>query len=121
MTCSRPCRAHEAQPVLGVKLFSEYEDVLGRADLMGKCPLAPKDRLAFFKAFLSTCEWVKVYYLWRPNLPDEADNHLIELAVAGAAEAIITNNTRDVAGGDLQFPKTRIVTPKQFTQTAFQP
>jgi putative PIN family toxin of toxin-antitoxin system len=117
----RRCLKREAQPVLGVKLFSEYEDVLGRADLMGKCPLAPKDRLALFEAFLSTCEWVKVYYLWRPNLPDEADNHLIELAVAGAAEAIITNNTRDVAGGDLQFPKTRIVTPKQFTQTAFQP
>lgn len=117
----RRCLKREAQPVLGVKLFSEYEDALGRADLMGKCPLAPKDRLALFEAFLSTCEWVKVYYLWRPNLPDEADNHLIELAAAGAAEAIITNNTRDVAGGDLQFPKTRIVTPKQFTQTAFQP
>ena len=117
----RRCLKREAQPVLGVKLFSEYEDVLGRADLMRKCPLAPKDRLALLEAFLSTCEWVKVYYLWRPNLPDEADNHLIELAVAGAADAIITNNARDVAGGNLHFPKTRIVTPKQFTQTAFKP
>lgn len=116
----RRCLKREAQPVLGVKLFNEYEAVLGRADLMRKCPLTPKDRLALLEAFLSTCEWVRVYYLWRPNLPDEADNHLIELAVAGAADAIITNNTRDMAGGDLHFPETRIVTPKQFSQTAFK-
>jgi putative PIN family toxin of toxin-antitoxin system len=117
----RRCLKREAQPVLGVKLFSEYEDVLGRAELMKKCPLTPQDRQKLLEAFLSTCEWVKVYYLWRPNLPDEGDNHLIELAVAGAAEAIITNNTRDVKGGGLHFPKTQIVTPRQFNQTASKP
>ena len=115
----RRCLKRQAQPVLGVTLFSEYEDVLGRYNLMKKCPLAPKDRLILMESFLSVCEWVKVYYLWRPNLPDEGDNHLIELAVAGAANAIITNNTRDVKGGDLHFPKTQILTPKQFNQTIF--
>lgn len=117
----RRCLKRQAQPVLGITLFSEYEDVLGREKLMKKCPLAPKDRLMLLEAFLSVCEWVKVYYLWRPNLPDEGDNHLIELAVAGAANAIITNNTRDVKGGDLHFPKTQILTPKQFNQTVFSP
>ena len=114
----RRCLKREVQPVLGVTLFNQYEDALGRDALMKKCLLTPKDRLVLLEAFLSVCEWVKVYYLWRPNLPDEGDNHLIELAAAGAAEAIITNNTRDVKGGDLHFPKTRIVTPKQFNQTA---
>jgi hypothetical protein len=28
-------------------------------------------------AFLSVCHWQKVYYAWRPNLPDEADNHKV--------------------------------------------
>jgi uncharacterized protein len=114
----RRCLKREAQPVLGVTLFIEYEDALGRDALMKKCPLTPRDMLVLLEAFLAVCEWVKVYYLWRPNLPDEGDNHLIELAVAGAAEAIITNSTDDVNGGDLHFPKTRIVTPKQFNQTA---
>jgi len=41
----RRCLKRQAQPVLGVTLFSEYEDVLGRYNLMKKCPLAPKDRL----------------------------------------------------------------------------
>ena len=53
----------------------------------------------------------RVYYLWRPNLPDEADNHVVELAVAGGAEAIITHNTRDFAGAELRFPALRVLTP----------
>ena len=36
-------------------------------------------------SLISRRTWVRVYYLWRPNLPDEADNHLVELAVAGNA------------------------------------
>jgi predicted nucleic acid-binding protein len=36
-----------------------------------------------------------VYHAWRPNLPDEADNHLLELAVAAQADAIVTRNLRD--------------------------
>ena len=115
----RRCLKREVQPLLGVTLFSEYEDVLGRDNLMKKCPLTPWDRLVLLEAFLSVCEWVKVYYLWRPNLPDEGDNHLIELAVAGAAGAIITNNTRDLKGSNLHFPQTRILTPKQFSHTTF--
>lgn len=53
------------------------------------------------------------YYGWRPNLPDEADNHLIELALAGNAEAIVTHNVRDIRGGELHLGALRIVTPAQ--------
>ena len=84
---------------------------------MKLCPLSPKDRRALLESFLSVCEWVKVYYLWRPNLPDEGDNHLIELAVAGGAETIITQNTRDIRGGQLRFDSLKILTPKQFIQS----
>ena len=62
-------------------------------------------------AFASRCRWVRVYYLWRPNLPDEADNHLIELAVAGGAEVIVTHNQRDFSRTELRFPGLRVLTP----------
>ncbi len=62
-------------------------------------------------AFLSVCKWIGITFLWRPNLPDESDNHLIELAVAGHAESVITGNTKDIARGELIFDTIRIVTP----------
>ena len=54
-----------------------------------------------------------VYYGWRPNLPDEGDNHLIELALAGGAQAIVTHNLRDLRGGELQLGTLRVMTPAQ--------
>jgi len=43
-----------------------------------------------------------------------ADNHLIELAVAGGAEAIITNNIKDFQHGDLRFPQIKFLTPTEY-------
>jgi predicted nucleic acid-binding protein len=34
----RRCLKGRARPLLGVALFTEYEDVFGRADVMKKCP-----------------------------------------------------------------------------------
>jgi len=64
--------------------------------------------------FLSTCRWTRIYFGWRPNLPDEADNHLIELAVAGGAGHIVTSNLRDLRRAELSFPGIATVTPIQF-------
>lgn len=112
----RRCLKRRALPVLGVALFTEYEDVLSRKELMKKCPLTDGEPMMLFEAFLSVCEWVKIFFLWRPNLPDEGDNHLFELASAGAAEIIITNNERDLYDGELSFPSIAVLTPKQFNK-----
>ena len=99
---------------MGEKLLNEFEDVLGRSELFRASPLTRREREELLDAFLSVCEWVRVFYLWRPNLPDESDNHLIELAVAGAAAMLVTHNVRDLRGGELRFPQLRIETPGQF-------
>ena len=52
---------------------------------------------------MSVCQFVHIYYLWRLNLRDEADNHIIELAVAGNAKAIVTHNLKDFTGTELFF------------------
>ena len=113
----RACLASQAQPLMGAALFHEYEDLLARPELMRKSPLPPPERQQLFGAFLSVCEWVRIYFLWRPNLPDEADNHLIELALAGGADIIVTNNIRDVRRGELSFPQLQILTPREFLKT----
>jgi hypothetical protein len=65
-----------------------------------------------FEAFLSICNWVHVYYLWRPNLRDEGDNHIVELAVAGDEAAIVTNNVGDFRSADLRFSGIRVLAPR---------
>jgi putative PIN family toxin of toxin-antitoxin system len=112
----RACLKGSAKPVIGMALFSEYEDLFLRSDLMKKSPLTAKERLTLLEAFLSVCEWVRIYYLWRPNLPDESDNHLIELAIAGGAAIIVTNNLGDTTRGELEFPGLQILSPSQFLQ-----
>lgn len=110
----RACFEERLQPLMGQALFLEYEQILGRKDLFRKSPLSGDERQQFFEAFLSVCEWVRVFFLWRPNLPDEKDNHVLELAVAGGAQAIVTNNLADFGGSELRFPDIRIVSPKDF-------
>ena len=60
---------------------------------------------------ICACQWSRVYFGWRPNLPDEADNHLIELAVAGGAQFVVTRNLRHVARMELKFPGLHVVNP----------
>ena len=113
----RACLSGRAQPLMGAALFSEYEDLLMRRELMAESPLSLAERQQLFEAVLSVCEWVRIYFLWRPNLPDEADNHLIELAIAGGADAIVTNNIRDLRNSELSFPHLQVLTPAQFLKT----
>jgi putative PIN family toxin of toxin-antitoxin system len=112
----RACLEGRLKPLIGQALFLEYEDVLSRKDLYRAFPLSPTERRELFLAFLSVCEWVQIYFSWRPNLPDESDNHVLELAVAGGAAAIITNNIRDFHAAELKFPGLRVVTPRKLAQ-----
>ena len=102
------------EALIGDKLFLEYESVLNREVLFKDCPLDSDERSELFAALASKCRWVPVHYLWRPNLPDEGDNHLLELAIAGGAEAIMTQNVRDFRRAELRFPEVAILTPSEF-------
>ena len=84
---------------------------MSRPGMFVRSPISDEERKVLWAAFASRCQWVRVYYLWRPNLPDEADNHVVELAVAGRAEVIVTYNTRDFERTQLHFPGLRVVTP----------
>jgi len=110
----RLCLSKQIKPIIGNALLTEFEALMQRDTLFNKGPLSAPDRQALFNAFLGCCEWVSVYYLWRPNLRDEADNHVLELAIAGGATHIITGNTKDFKGAGLRFPHLKIVTPSQF-------
>lgn len=106
------CLEEKLTPLMGVALLAEYEDVMSRTDLFVRSRLDADERDELLDIFLATCRWTRIYYGWRPNLRDEGDKHLVELAVAGGAGYIVTRNLRDVARMELLFPELKVLFPE---------
>jgi putative PIN family toxin of toxin-antitoxin system len=117
----RMCLTREIKPLVASALFTEYRDVMARDELFRNCPVQRGDRDTLLDALFSVAEWVNIHFLWRPNLRDEADNHLIELAVAGGADVIVSANKRDLNFGELLFPGLRIQTAGEFLDERSKP
>jgi predicted nucleic acid-binding protein len=109
--CLTEFHGNGLQPLVQGPERQEYQDLLGRP-IWGETT-TQAERLAVLAALAKQGRWVTVYYGWRPNLPDESDNHLIELALAGGASAIVTHKLRDLQRGELQLGHLRVMTPAQ--------
>lgn len=107
------CLRGEYLPLISNSLFQEFEDVGSRKRVREACPLDAREVRDLLNAFYSVCSWVPIYYLWRPNLKDEDDNFLIELALAGNSRTIVTNNVKDLETAELRFEDLRVLTPQQ--------
>jgi predicted nucleic acid-binding protein len=101
---------------MGASLFAEYESLMRRERLFSGSILDADEREALLNAFIGVCDWTHIYFLWRPNPRDEADNHVIELAIAGGANAIVTKNLRDFRRMELLFPDLLILAPRDFME-----
>lgn len=95
---------------LSVPLVLEYEAVL----LRHRKPtgLSVRDIGALLDYLCSVGVRQRVFYLWRPQLPDPGDDFVLKLAVAASCEVIVTHNLRDFAG-------TRRFGVKAMTPAAF--
>lgn len=99
-------------PLFSTALVFEYEDLLNRNDIWTTATTY-SERRKIFRALIACGQFVTIYYRWRPNLQDEGDNFLLELAIAGNAEAIITFNKQDFYQGQLVWPFLRVMTPAE--------
>ena len=106
---------NKISPQISTSLFLEYETVMKRQKIQDLSSLTPEEQNELFQAFLSTCKWNEIFYLWRPNLNDKDDDFLIELAVASNSKIIITENKKDLISGELKFD-FEILTPKEFLE-----
>jgi putative PIN family toxin of toxin-antitoxin system len=102
-------------PQISTTLFLEYEAVMKREKITNLCSLTIDEQTELFQAFLSTCKWNEIFYLWRPNHGDEGDDFLVELAVASNSKIIITDNKKNLESGELYF-NFEVLTPQEFLE-----
>ena len=102
-------------PLVTTAVFLEYEAVLLRPEHRLATGMSEDDIAGFLAALASAATAVEVNFRWRPQLPDPADELMLEAAVNGQAQAIITHNLRDFATVRAAFG-IRPITPAAFLQ-----
>ena len=82
-------------PLITTAVFLEYEAVLMRPEQRLATGMNAQEVEGFLAALASAAEPVELNFLWRPQLRDPADELMLEAAVNGYADALITHNVRD--------------------------
>lgn len=83
-------------PIVTVPLVIEYEKTL--CDPRVNVPFDGEDIREYLNYFCSVSDCRKVHFLWRPFLRDPKDDMVLEAAVCGRCEYIVTFNLRDFTG-----------------------
>ena len=100
------------RPLVSTALFLEYEEVLLRPEHRLATGMSEADVARALAALASACEPVDVHFRWRPQLGDPSDEMVLEAAVNGRAEVLVTHNIRDFVRAAERF-KLRVITPQQ--------
>ena len=105
-------RARRAEVLLfaSVPLFIEYEATCTRTEHQNASGLTDAEISTYLDGLAKLVEPVKIHYLWRPQLRDPADEMVLEAAVNGQVDWLVTFNKRDF--GD---------TPEKFGITVANP
>lgn len=91
----RLVRREKLTIVANVALALEYEATCLLAEHRLAAGLKLEEAAVFVDAVIAMCEPVENSFLWRPQLRDPGDELVLEAAVNGRAEAIVTFNRRD--------------------------
>jgi predicted nucleic acid-binding protein len=77
-----------------VALMLEYEAVLTRPEHLAAAGISADDANTVLDALAGVVEPVRLTFLWRPRLKDPADEMVLETAVNGVADCLVTFNLK---------------------------
>ena len=112
----RAARQGEITLLLSVALALEYEAICSEAGHQLASGLSDREVDIFVNAVIALAEPVQTHFLWRPQLRDPGDEMVLEAAVNGRADALVTFNLRDFGsapsrfGVELLLPREAIAT-----------
>ena len=98
--------------LVSVPLMFEYQAVMTRPEHLRASGLEEADVTAILDALAASAEPVHLAFLWRPFAQDPDDDMVLEAAINGHADAIVTFNRRDFAGADDAFG-VAVLTPAE--------
>ena len=95
-------------------LLLEYEAVLKRPEQLAASQLCEAEVDVFLDTLVLRADPVHLHYLWRPQLRDPADEMVLDTALNGSADALVTFNVADFgAAGRFGLP---VFSPAVFLQ-----
>jgi putative PIN family toxin of toxin-antitoxin system len=104
---------NKLSPLVSVPLFLEYESVLLRPEHLAASKLTKSQVLNFLDVLSGFVIPIEIFYLWRPQLRDMKDDMVLEVAVNGQADVIVTFNTKDFTAAVDKF-NLDLMVPNQF-------
>ncbi len=88
---------------LSVALALEYEATCLRAEHRLAASLSETEVGDFVDGLIALAEPVKPHFRWRPQLHDPGDELVLEAAINGQVEAIVTFNVKDLLAAERSF------------------
>ena len=89
----------EVDILLSVPLVLQYEEVLLRPEILAAMDGTPKRVGQFLDVLCAIGRPVEISFLWRPTLRDPDDEMVLEAAIHGRADRLLTFNLRDFVAG----------------------
>src|ERR1039457_4513527 len=86
-----------------VPLMLEYEAVLTRPEQLSETGLTVTETNEILDAIAAVVEPVALRFLWRPRLQDAADEMVLDTAVNGQADRLVTFNLRHLRDAAMTF------------------
>ena len=99
----RAARQGRVTLLVSMPLALEYEAVCSRVEHRLAAGMSADDVEIFVTAVIAMAEPVSTHFLWRPQLRDAADEMVLEAAINGGADALVTFNLRDFRPAASQF------------------
>lgn len=91
--------------------------MLSRPEILAATQLSFDEIELVLAHLVAVATEIDVRYLWRPNLRDEGDNFVLEIAVAAWPCPIVTHNVSDFSRAEFRFPQVVTCTPGQLMQS----